>query len=243
MLVEGVAVLVPMDLHCYAVVQPPNIDPIVSMTAASTAIGIGMMPLNLWIYTQSWTDQSTVVPYINIVIALFLVMVPVPIGMLILWKFPRAAVWVAKIGSVLGILIIVSVIVLLIYQYPRMFLSGWQVWVAAGLMPSLGLCLGFLMSSVIRLPYNVRKAIAIEISTQNVALCLTLIVISFPQEVCFQIMMYPMLFGIFSFLTLLLFVALCQYISYKNKIIRKGIKKEMIDQLCPLNNLNENSNL
>ncbi|KAK3608128.1 hypothetical protein CHS0354_004786 [Potamilus streckersoni] len=74
-----------------------NVALSVSMTAASTAIGIGMMPLNLWIYTRSWTDQSTVVPYINIVIALFLIMVPVPIGMLILWKFPRAAVWVAKV--------------------------------------------------------------------------------------------------------------------------------------------------
>ncbi|KAL3852234.1 hypothetical protein ACJMK2_015904 [Sinanodonta woodiana] len=152
-----------------------NVALSLSMTTVSTAVGIGMMPLNLWMYTRSWTDQSTVVSYINIIVALFLVMVPVPIGMLILWKFPRSAVWIAKIGSILGLSIILSVSVLTIYQYPMMFLSGWQVWVAAGLI----------------------KAISIAISAQNVAHCLTLIVISFPKDVVYQIMMYSMLFGIF----------------------------------------------
>ncbi|KAL3852235.1 hypothetical protein ACJMK2_015905 [Sinanodonta woodiana] len=206
----------------------------VSMTAVSTVIGVGMMPLNLWIYTRSWTDQSTVVPYINIVITLFLVIVPVPIGMVILWKFPRSAVLIAKIGSVVGFLVIVSVIALSCYQYPKMFHSSWQVLVAAGLFPALGLCLGFLMSSVFRLTYDVRKAIAIEISTQNVALCLTLIVTTFPKDILFQIIVFPALFGIFSAATLVLFAALCQLVSYIIKINLKRKEKELVDPLHPL---------
>ncbi|KAK3608131.1 hypothetical protein CHS0354_004790 [Potamilus streckersoni] len=211
-----------------------NVALSVSMTFVSTALGIGMTPLNLWIYTQNWTDQSTVVPYINIVITLFLVMVPVPMGMLILWKFPRAAVRVAKLGSVIGFFVIVGVMTLSCYQYPRMFHSGWQVWLVAGLLPSLGLCLGFLMSSVFRLTYDVRKAIAIEISTQNVALCLTLIVTSFPKDIFFQIMIFPLLFGLLSSATLFLFAALCQFVSYIIKINQKRKEKELIDPLYPL---------
>lgn len=67
------------------------------MTAASTAIGVGMMPLNLWIYSRSWTNDRASIPYLNIVIALNLIIVPVAIGMLILMKYPKAAKWIAKV--------------------------------------------------------------------------------------------------------------------------------------------------
>ncbi|KAL3862756.1 hypothetical protein ACJMK2_008706 [Sinanodonta woodiana] len=216
-----------------------NVALSVSMTAVSTGIGTGLMPLNLWIYTRSWTDQSTAVPYVNIIISLVLIMVPVPIGMIILWKFPRAAVWVAKIGSVLGFVVIVGVIALSVYQYPRMFDSSWQVLLAAVLMPSLGLCLGFVMSSVVCLTSDVRKTVAIEISAQNVALCLTLIVISFPKDIFFNIMIFPLLFGVFSLVTLLIFAALCRFVSYLAILNQKRKQKDRIEPLNRLSNLAE----
>ncbi|KAJ8301534.1 hypothetical protein KUTeg_020521 [Tegillarca granosa] len=68
----------------------------VSMTAASTAIGTGIMPLNLWIYSRNWTSKTASIPYLNIVIALVLILVPASIGVLILMKLPKAAKWIAK---------------------------------------------------------------------------------------------------------------------------------------------------
>ena len=74
--------------HCYSV----------SMTAVSTAVGIGFMPLNLWLYSRRWTDTSTVVPYKNIIIALACLVLPVPVGMAILKKWPKVAAWVGRVG-------------------------------------------------------------------------------------------------------------------------------------------------
>ena len=71
------------------------------MTAMSTLVALGMMPLNLWIYSRSWVDQDTVIPYKGILIALACMLVPVAIGMLILIKFPKVAKWFTRVSIVL----------------------------------------------------------------------------------------------------------------------------------------------
>ena len=58
------------------------------MTTLSTTLAMGMMPLNLFIYSRSWTGESAVIPYGNIAIALALILVPVALGMLIKYKKP-----------------------------------------------------------------------------------------------------------------------------------------------------------
>ena len=69
----------------------------VSMTATSTVIGVGMMPLNAWIYTRSWADYKTVIPYKNIIIILATMLIPVAIGMVILAKLPKLAKWITRV--------------------------------------------------------------------------------------------------------------------------------------------------
>ena len=55
------------------------------MTAVSTAVAIGMMPLNLFIYTRVWTDDKAVIPYVNIVTTLISILIPVAFGVLVRW--------------------------------------------------------------------------------------------------------------------------------------------------------------
>ena len=62
------------------------------MTSVATTVGIGMMPLNLFIYSRAFiTVKLASVPYVNIIIGLALILVPVAIGMLILRKLPKIA--------------------------------------------------------------------------------------------------------------------------------------------------------
>jgi sodium/bile acid cotransporter 2 len=62
------------------------------MTSVATTVAIGMMPLNLFIYSRAFiTVKLASVPYVNIIIGLALILVPVAIGMLILRKLPKIA--------------------------------------------------------------------------------------------------------------------------------------------------------
>ena len=64
----------------------------VCMTSVATTVAIGMMPLNLFIYSLAFTTVKLAsVPYANIIIGLALILVPVSIGMLILRKLPKIA--------------------------------------------------------------------------------------------------------------------------------------------------------
>ena len=72
----------------------------VSMTATSTVVGIGMMPLNAWIYSRSWADHKTIIPYVNIIVGLASMLIPVAIGMVILAKLPKVAAWVIRVKIV-----------------------------------------------------------------------------------------------------------------------------------------------
>ena len=64
----------------------------VCMTSVATIVAIGMMPLNIFIYSRAFTTvKLTSVPYVKIIIGLALILVPVAIGMLILKKLPKIA--------------------------------------------------------------------------------------------------------------------------------------------------------
>lgn len=182
----------------------------VSMTAMSTLVALGMMPLNSWIYTRSWADHKTVVPYKNILIGLACMLIPVAIGMLILVKLPRAAKWITRIGSTLGMLMIIAVLAMNSYLYPHVFLSGWGIWVASVLLPALGLTLGFIAATVFRQPPPCRRAIAIETGCQNVALTLGLVTISYGPSVYLQVLVFPELFGTLGTALILILVGIYQ---------------------------------
>lgn len=198
----------------------------VSMTAVSTLAALGLMPLNLWIYSRSWVDQETVVPYKSVLIGLASMMVPVAIGMLILIKFPKVAKWLTRVGSTLGMLMIIGVLAMNCYMYPHIFLSSWGVWVASCLLPLLGLTFGYVAATIFRQPYPSRRAIAFETSCQNVGLVLGLITISYGSEVYLQVVVFPVLFGTLGVGFLLILCGIYQI----QKIVRRRLDRKKTNQ-------------
>ena len=55
----------------------------IMMTALSSMLAFGVMPLNIWLYSWRWTSQELQVPYVKILISLAIVTLPVIAGMVI----------------------------------------------------------------------------------------------------------------------------------------------------------------
>ncbi|XP_013399431.1 ileal sodium/bile acid cotransporter-like [Lingula anatina] len=168
----------------------------VFMTTCSTVLAFGMMPLNLFIYSRSWTDDNVVVPYLKIFITLLTVLVPAGIGVLIRWKLPKIAKRLVQVASACGLVSVLIVIICQIILYPQIFTSGWKIWIAALLLPFVGFILGYAFSAAACQTAKCCRTIAFETGCQNVAIALTLIAISFPTDRGAYIISIPVLAGV-----------------------------------------------
>lgn len=81
-------------------VMPSLLDCSIMMTALSAILAFGAMPLNLWLYaTRTWTSsESLVVPYINILVSLLFLTIPVLVGMIIRHFTRRWANYISKVS-------------------------------------------------------------------------------------------------------------------------------------------------
>ena len=119
---------------------------------------------------------------------------------------------------------IFGVIAISSYLYPQMYSSGWQIWFASGLLPVLGLTIGYASSSIFCLPHASRRAIAIETGCQNVALCLTLVSVSYGADVFLKVLVFPALFGTLGLAIILVLVGL----YHIHKILRRRLSENKL---------------
>ncbi|XP_071964896.1 ileal sodium/bile acid cotransporter-like [Antedon mediterranea] len=192
----------------------------ICMTTFSTLAAIGMMPLCLWIYSGSWTDETAVIPYKSIVTALALILIPVFIGMLIRHYKQEWTRVITLVGSITGMLAIAVNIILNGLINPDMFLAPWYIYFSTIITPPIAFLLGYIIAYVLRQSRKKCRTIAIETGSQNIALAITIIAISYADnEDFFQILIYPSLFGPF----LLIDSAICVLVF---KMIEKRMKPE-----------------
>ncbi|XP_077978223.1 ileal sodium/bile acid cotransporter-like [Glandiceps talaboti] len=147
----------------------------VCMTTCSTLIGIGMMPLNLFIYSRSWAKAAAVIPYVDIVIALTVILFPCAFGMLLRWKVPKVANVVAKVGSVIAFIGILSILGIVAAINPAAYTSSWRPYVIAISYPLVAYGLGYVIPYCFRQSNAKCRTIAFETGVQNTALALTII--------------------------------------------------------------------
>ncbi|XP_078608664.1 ileal sodium/bile acid cotransporter-like [Branchiostoma floridae x Branchiostoma japonicum] len=186
----------------------------VTMTSCSTVLAMGMMPLNLWIYSRSWTDQSAVIPYDRIVIALASILGPALVGMLIkLWS-ERVANVVIKLGSVLGLCGIMASIILSVFINPDMFSRPWQLWLGAAILPYIGFSIGFCLSCIplFKMSQARRRTVAFETGLQNVSIAYAIIQLTFTspggQAFLGDFLIFSILYGPFMMIDGLILTAI-----------------------------------
>ncbi|XP_067136063.1 ileal sodium/bile acid cotransporter-like [Centruroides vittatus] len=195
----------------------------ITMTACSTLLALGMMPLNVWMYGKNLTTRNIVIPYAKMAISLISVTSPVALGLLVHWKFPKLAAHLTKIGSYAGIAIIVICQTMEVFIFPNIFDDvPWLLYLSVVLLPIFGFILGYTSSWLFHQKPAARRTIAIESSVQNVGTSLTVISLSFPFQIQKSVLLFPWLYA-FSM------SAICVVIAILYKVYIKVFNERKID--------------
>ncbi|XP_070580327.1 ileal sodium/bile acid cotransporter-like [Ptychodera flava] len=156
----------------------------ITMTFCSTLLALGMMPLNLFIYSHYWTSggKRFPVPYITIIVSLALLCIPVGIGMALRHFKPTVAKKGIKLIRPMGILLILLALstgvysnIYLVYQWDLVILA------CSFLLPVAGFALGAVAALVFKREAPKVKTISMETGIQNSALATALIQLMYDQ--------------------------------------------------------------
>uniref|UniRef100_UPI0037E8A457 ileal sodium/bile acid cotransporter n=1 Tax=Semicossyphus pulcher TaxID=241346 RepID=UPI0037E8A457 len=191
-----------------------DMDLSISMTACSSILALGMMPLCLLIYTSTWTSSDTIeIPYDSIGITLVSLLVPIALGIYVKRRWPRVAKKILKVGSIAGfaLIIVIAVIGGILYQ------SSWTIapslWIIGTIYPFIGFGLGFFMARFAGQPWHRCRTIALETGFQNSQLCSTIVQLSFSPAELDVMFAFPLIYSIFQLVVALMSVG--GYQAYK----------------------------
>ncbi|XP_043075340.1 sodium/bile acid cotransporter [Puntigrus tetrazona] len=177
------------------------------MTACSTALALGMMPLLLYVYSQGF---SQFVPFTNITIALIMILVPCGIGILINYKVPQYSKTITKVGLALLLISCVVIGVLAgISNGGKMFTAlSPQIIAIAALMPLTGFICGYILSTLFSMNAPCRRTVSMEVGCQNIQLCTTILKLAFSPELIGQLYFFPVIYIVFQIVEALILIVL-----------------------------------
>ncbi|XP_042876814.1 solute carrier family 10 member 6-like isoform X2 [Penaeus japonicus] len=184
----------------------------IMMTAISSIVAFGAMPLNLWLYTQPWTDKELRVPYMKVLLSLAFVTTPAVVGMVIRHYNRKWANCISKVCGLLGWVGAITCGVMLILMYwdiivkTSVFLA-----IAAAIVPSAGFIIAYSIAKVICFDHKVCRTVAIETSCQNIVVATNIMLLSFPlPEIRGQLVIFPVLYGLCQLAQMLVGIAIFQ---------------------------------
>ncbi|KAM7380925.1 hypothetical protein PAMP_004193 [Pampus punctatissimus] len=206
-----------------------DMDLSISMTACSSIMAMGMMPLCLLIYTTIWTSSDTIqIPYDSIGITLAALLIPIGVGMYVKRRWPHMAKKILKVGSIagFGLIVIIAVVGGVLYQ------SSWTIapslWIIGTIYPFIGFGLGFLMARFTGQPWERCRTIALETGFQNSQLCSTIVQLSFSPAELEVMFAFPLIYSIFQLVVAVMSVG--AYQAYKKSCDRGSSEA---DSECP----------
>lgn len=175
----------------------------VSMTVASTIAAIIMMPLSIALYASQYNRDNLHMPLANIVVTLVLVLVPVSLGAVVLWRSKRWANGLERASSLAGLLLIVVLIVKFLLENAELFLLASQkVIVAAVLLGLAGFLLGYLFARLFGLSPKSSRTVSLETGIQNTPLTIAIISLSFTSAVELEeMLLFPTFYAFFIVIT------------------------------------------
>ncbi|MTI42169.1 BASS family bile acid:Na+ symporter [Roseibium hamelinense] len=164
------------------------------MTVSSTVSGVILIPIIISLYAAS---LDLTIPRENIVITLVLLLVPVAIGTAIRLVNETAARTTETVGSMLGILFIVFLIVAWV---PRNwnFLQSMSIatYFAAVVLGLAGIIIGYLIALVLKLNSRDARTVGLETGLQNGPLAFGIIAFTFSGEQQQSYMAVPALYSV-----------------------------------------------
>ncbi|XP_071483377.1 ileal sodium/bile acid cotransporter-like [Diadema antillarum] len=190
----------------------------VSMTTISTVAALGMMPLNLFIYSRVWTSESAVIPYLDIFTNFITILIPAAFGVFLNWWKKEWSTWITRVSLTLALLIGIGSLAFPIMLNPNFYKAGWGLWLCSILLPALGFAMGYGFALLLRQPHAKCRAIAFETGSQNVEFALTVTLLSFADSPLFPDMLfYPILYLLLIHLEPALLIGLYKWIIHMRK--------------------------
>lgn len=168
------------------------------MTALSSLLAFGVMPLNVWLYSRGWTEQELQVPYVNILVSLVFMTLPVLAGMLVRHHSRKWASYMSKVCSLLGWAGAFTCGVLLVLRYWDIISKSSIFLVAtAALLPCSGFLMAYIITKVFCFSHKICRTVAVEIECQNMVVAINIILLSFTDpQVRGRMVLFPVLYGL-----------------------------------------------
>ncbi|MEM7732862.1 MAG: bile acid:sodium symporter [Pseudomonadota bacterium] len=167
----------------------------VLMTVTSTVSGVILIPLILTLYAAALDIE---IPREDIVKVLFVLLVPVAIGMGIRRLNANVGATIEFFGSILGVLFIIFIAVTWVPQNWQFLLNTTPAtYVAAIGLGLVGITIGYFFAKSLRLHPRNARTVALETGIQNGPLAIAIIVFTFPPEEQQAIMAVPALYSLF----------------------------------------------
>ncbi|XP_052537913.1 sodium/bile acid cotransporter 4 [Tympanuchus pallidicinctus] len=198
------------------------------MTASSTLLALLLMPLCLWLYSRPWIHTALVrlLPLGAVSLTLGSTLLPIGLGVLIRYRYPRAADLLVKVSlwSLLVTLVILFILTGTMLGPDLLAHIPASVYAIAVLMPLTGYALGYGLATLFRMPPHCRRTVSLETGCQNVQLCTAILKLTFPPQLVGGMYMFPLLYALFQAAEAGLFV-----LAYK-VYGRDGPKQEMLGE-------------
>ncbi|MCU0495559.1 MAG: bile acid:sodium symporter family protein [Chloroflexaceae bacterium] len=166
----------------------------VTMTTFSTLAAFVMTPLSLLIYASRFMTNEISVGMGSVISGLFVMLIPVLIGMAIRRRNANIGAVLELIGGIMGVVII---LVLIISWVPRnaalLATTPWQVYVAATGIGAIGFLFGFGVAIAAKLGFRRAATVSLETGIQNGPLALSVVLLSFTGALANEIVLIPVL--------------------------------------------------
>jgi bile acid transporter len=170
----------------------------IMMTVMSTLVAIIATPALLYFYGTKILDRQLTVPFEDVSLTLFVLLVPVIIGMLVRkWNANIGAVS-EFLGGVLGIVVILFLIVTWIPRNAALLgTTPITIYVASICLGLFGFLLGILFAKILKQSNRRALTISLETGIQNGPLAMAIVLFSFPKEIQDDVMLIPVLYSLF----------------------------------------------
>ncbi|NP_001072416.1 P3 protein precursor [Xenopus tropicalis] len=166
--------------YLYSLILGGDVTLAISMTLISTVVAVGLMPLSSSVYGHFLGVHQTLhIPFLKIVGTLLFIAIPISTGMVIKWRFPKVSRLLLLVIKPFSVLLMVGGLYMA-YQMGSSLLSQVPpILIVAGIsVPLMGLLVGYLMATCLRLPVAQRRTVSIEVGVQNSLLALAVLQLS-----------------------------------------------------------------
>jgi solute carrier family 10 (sodium/bile acid cotransporter), member 2 len=175
----------------------------IMMTSVSTLVAVAAVPALIAFYSKmAGVTGEFAIPAANVAQVLVVLLVPTVLGMILRKVNPNIGATIELIGSMLGIVVILFLVVSWVPRNYQLLLSTpWPVFFAAVGLGLIGMLMGYWLARLLRQDNNRSRTISLETGIQNGPLAVLIVTLTFKGEMQQQVLLIPVLYSLFIVLT------------------------------------------